>query len=53
MGEFNPLNINGYSFDELKDFLLSEKVTFQQMQQLGLNWKMLRHSISAVSVGHL
>ena len=40
MGEFNPLNINGYSFDELKDFLLSEKVTFQQMQQLGLNWKM-------------
>lgn len=40
MIEFNPHNINGYSFEELMGFLDSKKVTFDDLRRCWLNHEM-------------
>ena len=38
--EFDPRNVNGYTFEQLKEFINNGVVDFPKLQSLGLNWQM-------------
>lgn len=38
--EFDPRAVNGYTLEQLIDFINNGKVTFAQLQSCGLNWEM-------------